>query len=85
MQVKAAWAKLINNSLRSDDYVSIRARIALRAAKQPLDARAIQEEMDNIKDRNGTDVDHEDIISAFSRGEEVRKNHGMLTFRVNLG
>lgn len=84
MQVKRAWAKLVNNSLRSDDYVSIRARIALRATKRPLDATTIQEEMDNIKERNGTDVNNEDIIAAFSRGEEVRNDSGMSTCRLTF-
>ncbi|KAF9461373.1 hypothetical protein BDZ94DRAFT_1299267 [Collybia nuda] len=69
-EVKKAWGTQIRDGKQWDIYVAMRARIALRKAKQGVTADKVDEEMVKIKNNNGRPVSIEDIISAFENGAE---------------
>lgn len=79
LKVKSRWGDLLISQRNFECYVSMRSRIALRKAGQlpsgcdARDAALIAEEQDNVKFNRGLPVDCDDIIEAFSRGDEVRR------------
>lgn len=72
--MKQAWSNLILDTIKHDVYVSMRARIALRKVNINLTDGAVTKEVGNIKEHKGIPVNVNDIIAAFSRGDEVHFN-----------
>ena len=76
-QTKLEWAKLIMKMKAFDVYVGMRARIALRKfkllpAKNDQDEqKLVNAEIEAIKKGKGRNVTETEIITAFSKGEEV--------------
>ncbi|KAF8957580.1 hypothetical protein BDZ97DRAFT_1924462 [Flammula alnicola] len=74
--VQREWAKILLKQKKFDVYVSMRARIALRLASIiPIDDKAeeknlILEEVLAVKNGKGRPVTEDDIICAFSKGNE---------------
>ncbi|KAJ2911597.1 hypothetical protein MD484_g8818, partial [Candolleomyces efflorescens] len=78
--VQRSWAKLLLSQKAFDCYVSMRARIALRKRGEiPVNEAAdgdsyyaclVIQEMESIKQGRGKFLTEEDIIDAFTRGDE---------------
>ncbi|KDR85964.1 hypothetical protein GALMADRAFT_219022 [Galerina marginata CBS 339.88] len=75
--VQKKWAELILTGKSFDCYVSMRSRIALRKAGAiPLEDKDVEEDIINaemaaFRANGGLPVTEEDVIAAFSQGEEA--------------
>ncbi|KAF9481104.1 hypothetical protein BDN70DRAFT_876706 [Pholiota conissans] len=74
--VKRNWAKRLLTQKQNSVYHLIRARVALRLSvtipieDKEEEARIIEEEVKAIKRKQGTLVSEDDIVNAFSNGDE---------------
>ncbi|PPQ75509.1 hypothetical protein CVT26_015841, partial [Gymnopilus dilepis] len=78
-EVKRQWAQALLDTKRFEVYVAMRARIALRLAgkippkgvhDEDLDHDIVRDEIKAIQRGNGRSVREDEIIAAFSRGDE---------------
>ncbi|KAK0223568.1 hypothetical protein IW262DRAFT_1546187 [Armillaria fumosa] len=70
-EVKQDWAQKILVQ-KSDEYLSVKARISLRKCEQSVTDSNVKNMMDRLKTRpkNGQDLRTRDIIDALVRGDE---------------